>query len=82
MFIQSTLTNTRPGGKGKGQSNTQRPAQELPRTQINRSQREPSPSRTEELCPEDWLEEDQEMNELDEIIRLMDQRAKEIGEVE
>ena len=83
MFIQTTLTNKRPGGKGKGVTNTYtRPMQQLPRVPVDIGPRAVSPSRTEELCPDDWLagERENEVQELDEIIRLMDERAKEIVE--
>ena len=67
-FIETTLTSRRPGGKGKGSSNLKHDKL-FPRTTRHRA---PSPSRTEELCPEDWCGSDKDaMEELDEIIRRM-----------
>lgn len=70
MVIQTTLSSRPVSGKGKGARGA---APEPPRpTSYNRP---PSPSRTAELCPDDWMsaaDHEAELAELDEIIRAME----------
>ncbi len=81
MVIQTTLSSVRPGGgKGKGQPRAVFSAG-VPANVYKKPpayKRDPSPSRTDELCPDDWMsvaEREAELAELDEIIRLMEEQS-------
>lgn len=66
----ATLTSARPGGKGKGKGGAPRRPPQATGTPF------PQSSRTEELCPDDWLNMKDDMDALDEIIRKMDEQEE------
>lgn len=84
MVIQTTLSSVRPGGgKGKGAPRSASSGAVSGGAYYQKPpayQRAVSPSRTDELCPDDWLstaDREAELAELDEIIRLMDEQNNE-----